>query len=79
MTEQRIQHELSAVIQENFNACRGRNGVSPEKLAAVILSSAVIQRIRAEAWDVGYVDGATDGFNRSQGDTKPNPYAKEES
>lgn len=42
-----------------------------------LLASPVIRRIQAEAWDAGYVDGATDGFNRSQGNTKPNPYRGE--
>lgn len=30
---------LAAVIHENFNECRGRNGVSPTALADVILAA----------------------------------------
>lgn len=44
-----------------------------------LADSSVVRRIQAEAWDAGYVDGATDGFNRSQGNTKPNPYRKDAS
>ncbi len=47
--EQSIRDELAATIHENFNACRGRNGVNPHLLADEILASPVIRRIQAEA------------------------------
>lgn len=46
--QQSIRDELAATIHENFNACRGRNGVSPSALADRIMASPVIRRIQAE-------------------------------
>lgn len=60
--EQSIREELAATIHENFNACRGRNGVSPDALAAVILASPVIRRIQAEARSEG-IRGAAEAVH----------------
>lgn len=32
-------NDLASIIHEHFNACRGRGGVSPSKLADVILGA----------------------------------------
>lgn len=47
---------LAAVIHENFNECRGRNGVSPTALADVILAAG-FQRSEMPEWEYGISSG----------------------
>lgn len=42
-----IEEEIARILHENFNAARGRNGVSPLKLAQSL--SPLLNRVRAEA------------------------------
>lgn len=45
--------ELAQIIHENFNKCRGRNGVPPSALAEVIESSDWLRKVKADAWAEG--------------------------
>lgn len=40
--------ELAQIIHENFNKCRGRNGVPPSALAEVIESSDWLRKVKAD-------------------------------
>ena len=44
-------NELAQIIHENFNKCRGRNGVPPSALAEVIESSDWLRKVKADVWD----------------------------
>lgn len=50
-------NELAQIIHENFNKCRGRNGVPPSALAEVIESSDWLRKVKADAWSEGYAGG----------------------
>lgn len=41
--------ELAQIIHENFNKCRGRNGVSPSALAEEIERSDWLRKVKADA------------------------------